>query len=99
MNSKIIPLMAVILLTPALAAAEILSVVPREANIRSGPGTDYEVIWKAAMYYPLKVAERDGDWVSIRDFENDEGWIHRSLLSDTPAVVVVTAKANLREGP
>jgi SH3-like domain-containing protein len=99
MNTRIILVMAVLLLAQPLAAAEMLSVVPQRANIRSGAGGDYEVLWEVPRYYPVEVLERDGNWVKISDFENDEGWIYQSLLSDSPAVVVATEKANIREGP
>ncbi|MBI4350101.1 MAG: SH3 domain-containing protein [Elusimicrobia bacterium] len=88
------------LLLPALATAEnILSVAPEKANVRSGPGGEYDVVWEAARYYPLEVLDKDGNWLRISDYENEEGWIHRTLLSGVPTVVVTSRKANVRGGP
>ncbi|MDY6903880.1 MAG: SH3 domain-containing protein [Thermodesulfobacteriota bacterium] len=69
------------------------------ANIRMGPGTNYEVLWKAERYYPVVVLKSEGEWAKFKDFEGDEGWIHQSLLSDTKAVVVKKEKCNIRSGP
>lgn len=80
-------------------SAEMLSVSARQANVRSGPGADYEVVWRAARYYPLEILDSDGAWVMVSDYENEEGWISSSLLAAVPAVVVVSEKANVREGP
>ncbi|MHB0996281.1 MAG: SH3 domain-containing protein [Elusimicrobiales bacterium] len=80
-------------------AADMLSVSARQANVRSGPGSGYEVVWRAARYYPLQVLDSDGAWIMVSDYENEEGWISRSLLAAVPAVVVVSEKANVREGP
>ena len=88
------------LLLPAMAMAEnILSVAPERANVRSGPGGEYDIVWEAARYYPVEVLDREGNWLRISDYENEEGWIHRTLLSGVPTVVVTSQKANVREGP
>lgn len=98
MNFKFLFLSA--LLLPAMAMAEnILSVAPEKANVRSGPGAEYEVVWEAAKFYPVEILDREGNWLRISDYENDEGWVHRTLLSGVPTVVVTSQKANVREGP
>ena len=76
-----------------------LSVAAKRANVHSGPGDSYEVLWQAAVYYPLEVIARDGSWVKVSDFEKDEGWIYKPLLSGVPTVVVVAKRANVRKGP
>ncbi|MDD5209553.1 MAG: SH3 domain-containing protein [Elusimicrobiales bacterium] len=98
MNFKII-FLSLVLFPAQVMAENILSVSPQRANIRSGPGAEYEVVWEAAKYYPLEVVDRDGNWLKISDYANDEGWIHRSLLSGVPTVVVTSQKANVRTGP
>lgn len=94
----ILVLVSMLFASPALTA-DMLSVSARQANVRSGPGAAYEVVWRAARYYPLQVLDSDGAWIMVSDYENDEGWISRSLLAAVPAVVVVSEKANVREGP
>jgi len=91
-------LLALALVTPA-AAADMMSVSAEQANIRSGPGPDFEVVWAAGRYYPLEVLDREGNWIRVGDYENEEGWIYKSLLSKVPAVVIISEKANIRSGP
>jgi SH3-like domain-containing protein len=85
---------------PSLAmAAERLSVSAPNANIRSGPGDKYEVVWKAGQYYPIEVTERSGKWILFKDYEGDEGWVHESLVGTTPTVITKKDVCNLRSGP
>jgi len=69
------------------------------ANIRSGPGTNYPVLWKIEKYYPIAVFEKKGAWYHFEDFEKDRGWIHRSLLNKTKTVITRKETCNLRSGP
>jgi len=98
MNFKLLFLSA--LLFPAMAMAEnILSVATEMANVRSGPGGEFDIVWEAAKYYPVEVLDREGNWLRISDYANDEGWVYKTLLSGVPTVVVTSQKANVREGP
>ena len=49
--------------------------------------------------YPLEVIRSQGDWLEVRDFENDKGWIYRPLTGNTPHHVVKVKVANLRSEP
>jgi SH3-like domain-containing protein len=91
--------MVVILSTSGLALAERLSVSSKIANIRSGPGTGHEILWKVENYYPIVVLKRTGVWINFRDFEGDEGWIHKSLVQKKPTVITAKDKCNVRVGP
>ncbi|MBT8340918.1 MAG: SH3 domain-containing protein [Desulfatitalea sp.] len=50
------------------------------SNIRSGPGTDYNVVFTVDRGIPFKVLGKKGDWYRIRHADGDEGWIHKSLV-------------------
>ncbi len=89
----------VILSTGGFAMAERLSVSSKIANIRSGPGTGYEILWKVESYYPISVLKKSGSWINFRDFEGDEGWIHTSLVQKKPTIITVKNKCNVRTGP
>lgn len=91
--------MIILALAAPSYAAEMLSVSAMQANVRSGPGAGYEVVWRAARFYPLEILDSQGGWIMVSDYENTEGWIRESLLSAEPAVVVIAKKANVREGP
>ncbi len=88
-----------IMLLAATASAERLAVSAPVANIRSGPGTSHNVLWKVEKYFPLRVIEKSGDWYHFEDFEGDKGWVHQSLVSKISAVVTKNDECNIRSGP
>ena len=69
-----------------------------KANIRSGPGTNYTVLWEVEKYHPLVVIEKKGKWYKFRDFEGDQGWIYRPLVTRMKTVITIKDKCNVREG-
>ena len=79
------------------ASARRLAVSVKRANIRSGPGTNHDILWSVGMYYPFDVLKKSGRWYKIRDFEGDEGWMYGSLLRQIPAVIVKVRLVNVRE--
>lgn len=81
------------------SAAERMAVKTNKANIRSGPGAQYEQLWQIEKYHPVIIIEKKGDWYHFRDFEGDEGWIHHSLLDKTETVIVKVRRCNVRTGP
>ena len=89
----------VLIIISSIAHAERLSVAGSVANIRSGPGTTHEVLWSVGKYYPLNILKKSGAWYRFRDFEEDEGWIHKSLVRKIPSVITKNEKCNIRSGP
>jgi SH3-like domain-containing protein len=84
--------------TPALAR-EMVSIKGNVVNMRSGPGTGSQILWELERGYPLQVLKRKGDWLQVRDFENDRGWVARQLTGGTPHHIVKARIANIRSGP
>jgi SH3-like domain-containing protein len=80
-------------------AQQMVSVSGKDVNLRSGPGTHHPADWTLSRGYPLEVIRKQGDWLEVRDFENDKGWIYRPLVSNTPHHVVKVKAANLRSEP
>ena len=91
-------LLSLSLLSPAMAR-EMVSVKGKLVNMRSGPGTGYPVNWQLEKGYPLQIIARKGIWLKVRDFENDQGWIARSVTTRTPHYIVKAPVANIRKGP
>jgi SH3-like domain-containing protein len=81
------------------AYAERLAVSVPKANIRSGPGSEYGIIWNCEKFFPIQVVEKKGIWRRFKDFEGDEGWIHTSVVDKTPTVITVNKECNIRSGP
>ncbi len=84
---------------PHQARAEYLSISSRKANVRQGPGGGRPVLWQAWRLTPFLVLDWVGDWAKVRDYEGDDGWVHGSLLSDIPTVIVTAKNAAVRGGP
>jgi len=88
-----------IMLLAGVASAERLAVSAPVANIRSGPGTNHEVIWKVQKYFPIRVIEKSGEWYHFEDFEGDRGWVHQSLVGKISTVITNNDACNIRSGP
>ena len=92
-------LAGMILASPVAHAAERMAVSATDANIRSGPGPNQDVLWKVEKYYPIEVVETSGVWLRFKDYEGDSGWIHKSLVDKTSTVVTKQNGCQLRAGP
>jgi SH3-like domain-containing protein len=81
------------------AAAQRLAVTAEIANIRSGPGTQYDVLWQVETYYPIVVIDKSDQWYQFKDFENDTGWVHKSLVDEIETIITKKDLCNIRSGP
>lgn len=80
-------------------AIEMVSIDRPKVNMRSGPGTNHPIIWELGKGYPLMVVGRQGNWLKVRDFEDDEGWVYRPLVAKKAHLVVKSKIVNIRSGP
>lgn len=99
MKVQSILIILLIIVCAGIANAERLAISSPVANIRSGPGTSHDVIWKVQKYFPIFVIEKSGEWYHFEDFEGDEGWVHQSLVSKIQTVITKNETANVRSGP
>lgn len=88
-----------ILLSAAIANAEMVSIARPKVNMRSGPGTKYAVLWELGSGYPLQVKGKSGNWLKVSDFEGDVGWVYKSLVSRKAHLIVKKERVNIRSGP
>ena len=75
--------------------------VPK-ANIRMGPGTDYEKAWQVYLYMPFKKVgtSTNEQWYAIEDVDGDVNWVSKSLITDSYSCAVVKKdQVNIRTGP
>jgi len=84
---------------PPETLAQWKSVSVEKANVRAQPSGRSDVLWQVYIYTPFKILGRKGNWIRIRNFRGFKGWVHATVLGDTPSVIVKTKKANVREGP
>jgi len=98
----IIPFMVALLVAVPVfcLAGQRVSVSVDSANVRTGPGTEHEIVWKGVeKHYPLLILDQAGSWYYVKDFENDTGWIFKKLVSKTPTVITTKGRCNVRKGP
>ena len=52
----------------------------KKINIRSGPGTNYNIVGKAYYGVVFKTLKQENGWAQVKHESGLEGWIKRSLL-------------------
>lgn len=69
-------------------------------NLRYGPGREYPISWVLARRgLPVEIVAEFDTWRKIRLHDDDEGWVHASLLSSRRTVLVTEAVGELRRTP
>jgi len=94
--------LSLLLLATGAAQAQaqtMVSVAGNTLNMREGPGTQTPVLWELKKGYPLQIIGRKGNWIKVRDFEGDTGWVARSLTGNAAHHIVKSKVANIRQGP
>jgi SH3-like domain-containing protein len=77
-----------------------VSLAADQVNLRYGPGREYPVSWVLARRgLPVEIIAEFDAWRKVRLHDNDEGWIHSSLLSSRRTVVIKDDIAELRRTP
>jgi len=90
----------IIIIVPNCSDA--LCVKVPKANLRSGPGTNYGIVWEVYKYMPFKKVgvSLSGDWYAVRDVDGDVNWMYKKLVTDKyRCAVVKTEEVNVRRGP
>ena len=88
----------IILSFATVASAKMVAVNADMINLRSGPGTKYQIVWELGRGYPLKVIGSKGQWYRVVDFENDKGWLYKKLVNRSSHFVVKSKIVNIRSG-
>ena len=92
-------IVAFLMVAGSATASERVAVKGAVANIRAKPSTQSDTLWQVEKYHPLLIINKKGAWYRFKDFEGDEGWIHKSLVDKTATVIVRVRRANIRNGP
>lgn len=88
-----------LILGAAHAQAEFLSIKGNQVNVRQGPSTTAPVAWELTEGYPMKVTQKRGNWLKVKDFEGELGWVYQPLTQKKPHHIVKAPTANMRTGP
>jgi hypothetical protein len=52
------------------------------ANLRKGPGTNYQKLAQMKIYTPVKRLKKTGKWVKIKNFQDEIFWIYQTLITE-----------------
>ena len=52
----------------------------KKANLRMGPGKNYEIVASALYGVVFKPGKKDGEWLQVSHDDGTKGWIHQSLV-------------------
>ena len=99
MKPYLMILTILVVINAGAALAKRLTIIAPVANIRSAPEIKSEILWKVEKYHPIFVIEKSDSWYYFRDFENDRGWVHKSLVGSVPSVITKKDLCNIRSGP
>lgn len=81
-------------------SAQVFTVTATNGNVRTGPSTKYPVSIELTKGYILKKVKKQGEWLKVKDFENDTGWVHESIVKPSKKVIVNSkSNINMRSQP
>ena len=84
-------------LTLGLACTlEAKSIGRDQVNIRSGPSLNSNILSTVPLGYPIKVEKETNNWSYFHDWQQKNGWVHSTLVSDIETAVILVEKANIR---
>jgi SH3-like domain-containing protein len=77
-----------------------VSLAADRVHLRVGPGREYPISWVLARKgLPVEIIAEFDTWRKVRLHDDDEGWIHASLLSSRRTIMVTEAVRELRRTP
>jgi len=65
---------------PLVNNDESVITIKDNCNVRSGPGTKYDIVFTTEVGIPFKVLKKSGQWLNVLHTDGDRGWIHKSLV-------------------
>jgi len=97
---------ATLILTPTVAAPELLSTEPMAkaidlANVRSGPGTNYDVVGglETGIAAPITGKNDSGDWWQITLATGQQGWVYGPLVETSGDIGKIALATNIAPPP
>lgn len=61
-------------------AAEKTIITTKKANVRSGPGTEHEIVFYTLPDVPFKVLKYQNQWYQVQHSSGKVGWIFETLV-------------------
>lgn len=61
-----------------------------DVNMRSGPSKKFPILWHyKKKHLPVQIIAKYKNWVKVKDYQNDIGWIHSSNISTKKYFIVI----------
>lgn len=103
-TSLLLIFVLVILYPNYLLSADMASINGEKVLLREAAEKKSRALWELGSGFPVEIIKQKGDWLFIKDFENDRGWIHKSRITRKQHVVVKVNKneeqaINVRKEP
>lgn len=100
----VVTLLSFLFICPSTSFCETFSIKGERVGLRTSPDQKAKTVWEYGDGFPLEVVKKQGDWLMVKDFENDSGWIHKSNLQKKNQVIIKANKdtektINIRSGP
>ncbi|MAR78750.1 MAG: hypothetical protein CMM18_00810 [Rhodospirillaceae bacterium] len=101
-----IVLLFIIFFSPNTLAEKIIipsyfgSIKWNKVNVRTGPGQQYPIKWEFhKKNLPVEIISEHENWFKIRYFDEEEGWVHKRLISKKRYVMIKDSAQILRNKP
>lgn len=99
-DKPLVVLRTCLLLTPLILAlagsTHGKSIGKDQVNIREQPNLNSPILFTAPLGYPIEIKKESGKWIYLNDWQNNNGWVYKSLVSDIDTAVILVDKANIR---
>ena len=75
-----------------------VSLKSNDSNLRVGPSKNYPISIKYVIdNFPIQIIDEYKNWRKIIDFENNTGWIHKSLIKGDRFILTVNKNENVKK--
>lgn len=81
-------------------AFSFVSIDKEMIEIRKGPSVNSSVVMEVFKGFPLKILQKQGQWLYVSDFEQDAGWVQSHDVTTCNTVIVSSQQgAKMMSGP
>jgi SH3-like domain-containing protein len=65
-----------------------------KVNVRSGPNLNYQIKYVLNQkFIPIKIIGEFDNWLEIADYEGEEGWVNKNLITKKRTAIIKTAES------
>jgi len=99
MKKTILATLLLVFVGLPMGYAKTMSIAKDQVNMRTKPNLGAQVLFEAPVAYPLEIKKDQGNWLYCEDWQGNQGWVYKPLVSGVPTTVIQVETANVRRGP